>query len=72
MTSGTVRTIAPMFRALVICPDGECAEAFTAIGSLDELESLVCDCGCTLRVDRISEHDGELQAGSTFELVALA
>jgi hypothetical protein len=60
-----------MFRALAICPDDECAEAFSAVAELEELEALMCDCGCTLTIERISEHGGELRAGSTFELVAL-
>ena len=41
-----------MFRALVTCPDNECAEAFDAVAELEQLEALICDCGCTLRLVR--------------------
>jgi hypothetical protein len=62
-----------MFRALVTCPDNECAEAFDAVAELEQLEALICDCGCTLRIERVSEHetDGELARGE-FELTLLA
>ena len=57
MTSGLVRTMAPMFRATVICPDDSCAEVYDAIAELEQLEAMICDCGCTLRVERVSESD---------------
>jgi len=62
-----------MFRALVTCPDNECAEAFDAVAELEQLEALICDCGCTLRVERLSEHEDEdeLTRGG-FELTLLA
>ena len=63
-----------MFRALVTCPDNECAEAFDAVAELEQLEALICDCGCTLRVERLSEHgdpEPELARGE-FELTLLA
>ena len=44
-----------MFRALLLCAEGECAEVFEAYGSLEELESLACDCGCSLELLEISE-----------------
>ena len=60
-----------MFRALVTCPDNECAEAFDAVAELEQLESLICDCGCTLRVERLSECDEEPEPNGSFELVLL-
>ena len=62
-----------MFRALVTCPDSECAEAFDAVAELEQLEALICDCGCTLRVERLCEHerDARLDRGE-FELTLLA
>jgi hypothetical protein len=57
-----------MFSALLLCSDGDCAETFEAYGSLEELEALACDCGCSLELLEISEHDGE-PAG--FELIPL-
>lgn len=71
MTSGDAPTMDVMFRATVICPDDECAEAYSAVAELEELEALICDCGCTLRVERLSEGDAELQRGETFELSSL-
>lgn len=64
-----------MFRALVTCPDNECAEAFDAVAELEQLESLICDCGCTLRVERVCEHDDAADpehARGEFELMLLA
>jgi hypothetical protein len=61
-----------MFRALVTCPDDDCAEAFDAVAELEQLESLICDCGCTLRIERLSECEAELERGDAFELVALS
>ena len=46
-----------MFRVLLICGDGDCAETFEAYGPLEELEALACDCGCSLEVLGISEVD---------------
>jgi hypothetical protein len=59
-----------MFRATVICPDDDCAEAFDAVAELEQLEALMCDCGCTLRIERLSESEGE-RADEAFELVPL-
>ena len=70
MTSGTPPSMSAMFRALVICPDDECAEAFDAVAELEQLEALICDCGCTLQVERISEDERKLDRGE-FELVSL-
>ena len=71
MTSEDAPTMPPMFRATVICPDGECAEAYSAVAELEELEAMICDCGCTLRVERLSESDEKLREDDAFELVLL-
>jgi hypothetical protein len=52
-----------MFRAMLLCADGECAEVFEAYGSLEELEALACDCGCSLELLEISEADEPTPAG---------
>ena len=52
-----------MFRALLLCADGDCAEVFEAYGSLEELEALACDCGCSLELLEISETDEAVAAG---------
>jgi len=62
-----------MFRAEVICPDNDCAAAFDAVAELEQLEALICDCGCTLSVERLSEGSAaRLQDGEPFELFALS
>jgi hypothetical protein len=61
-----------MFRVTAICPDAECAEEFGAVGDLDQLEALACDCGCTLRIERIDLTDEAPADGAAFELVAVA
>ena len=39
-----------MLLALLICSDGDCDLEFEAIGTLEELDCLVCDsCGCVLQ-----------------------
>ena len=44
-----------VFRALLLCSDGDCAELFEAYGSLEELEALACDCGCSFEVFEVAE-----------------
>jgi hypothetical protein len=60
-----------MFKATVTCPDDECAEAYSAVAELEQLEALICDCGCTLHVERVSESDEQLRENESFELVLL-
>jgi hypothetical protein len=54
-----------MFRALLLCSEGDCAEVFEAYGSLEELETLACDCGCSLELLEISEVEQHLERGFT-------
>jgi hypothetical protein len=72
MTSERRPTMAAMFRATVICPDGECAEAYDAVAELEQLEALICDCGCTLHVERLSESDERLPEDESFQLVLMS
>jgi hypothetical protein len=58
-----------MFKALLICSDEGCAELFEAYGSLEELEALACDCGCTLEILKLEEVEG---AERGFDLAPLA
>ena len=44
-----------MFQAVLICCDDDCTEIFEAYGTLDELETLACDCGCALQIISISD-----------------
>jgi hypothetical protein len=60
-----------MFRALLLCADGDCAEVFEAYGSMEELEALACDCGCALELLEISETDEPAPAGG-FVLVPVS
>lgn len=71
MTSGNAPTMAAMFKATVICPDSDCAEAYSALAELEQLEAMICECGCTLHVERLSEYPGELVRGESFELISL-
>lgn len=59
-----------MFRGLLICSDGDCAELFEAYGSIEELEALACDCGCSLHVLTLEETEEEDQQG--FDLARAA
>ena len=61
--------MAAMFRALLICSDEDCAELFEAYGSLEELEALACDCGCSLEILTLDDAEGE-QLG--FDLARVA
>jgi hypothetical protein len=57
-----------MFRAKLICSDEDCTEEFEAYGSLEELEALACDCGCSLELIAVSEA-GEASVTDGFVLV---
>jgi hypothetical protein len=57
-----------VFRAVLLCSDGDCAELFEAYGSLGELAALACDCGCSLELVEVAEADGRPDG---FELVPL-
>jgi hypothetical protein len=46
-----------MFHATLICSDGDCDATFEAWGTLEELEALACDCGCTLEILTLDECD---------------
>lgn len=54
--SAARRTVSVVFLAELVCPDAACAEPFEArAGTVAELESLVCDCGCALRLTRLAD-----------------
>ena len=44
-----------MFYALLVCSDEGCADEIETWGTLEELESLACDCGCALQLISVSE-----------------
>ena len=44
-----------MFLALLLCSDESCAESIETWGTLEELETSACECGCALQVIAISE-----------------
>lgn len=39
-----------MVRARLVCSDEGCEAVFEALGPLEEVEALACDCGCSLQV----------------------
>jgi hypothetical protein len=44
--------------AELICSDDECEVVLEAVGSLDDLELIVCDdCGCCLQIVSVSAHE---------------
>jgi hypothetical protein len=49
-----------VFHGLLICSDADCDETFEAWGTLEELESLACDCGCGLQLLDVSDAVGDL------------
>jgi hypothetical protein len=46
-----------MLYALLICSDEHCTDAFEAWGTLEELETLACECGCALELVSLSESE---------------
>jgi hypothetical protein len=50
-----------VFLAVLICSDEECDNTFEEVGSLEELDRLLCDCGCLMQVVAI-EGTGEPEA----------
>ena len=54
-----------LYRALLICSDDECTDVFEAYGTLEELETLACDCCCALEIvgcpDQAGEKPGALE-----------
>jgi hypothetical protein len=51
-----------MFHALLICSDDDCTDSFEAWGSLEELETLACECGCALQLVSLSEPGADSHA----------
>ena len=54
-----------MLYALLTCSDEDCTDSFEAWGSLEDLETLACECGCALQLISLSE----VAAGAPAELV---
>ncbi len=46
-----------MFHALLICSDDLCDETFEAWGTLEELQTLACECGCGLELLSLDESE---------------
>ena len=44
-----------VFGVELVCSDEACAEAVEAVGHLDELDMLLCECGCTLQIVAVWE-----------------
>jgi hypothetical protein len=69
-------TIRSMFLAVLICSDEECDNTFEEIGSLEELDRVLCDCGYLMQVVAVegtAEPEAEVVAlwpAATLELAA--
>jgi hypothetical protein len=48
-----------MLYALLVCSDDDCTDTFEAWGTLEELETLACECGCALQLVSLAEAEGE-------------
>lgn len=59
-----------MVFALLVCSDEDCTDTFEAWGTLEELESLACDCGCALQLIAVSEAEPGGRADLVLERVA--
>jgi hypothetical protein len=60
-----------VYMALLICSDEDCTELFEAHGTLEELEALACDCGCSLEILRLYESE-EKRPAAGFDLARVA
>jgi hypothetical protein len=53
--SDSIPNISRMVHALLVCSDNDCPTELETAGTLEQLEELACDCGCTLQLIAISE-----------------
>lgn len=58
-----------LYRAILVCSDGECPTTYEVYGPLEELHALACDCDCSLEMLGWPEPVGD--AGAELELAAL-
>jgi hypothetical protein len=42
--------VLPVVRALLICSDDACTALYEVHGSIEEVETLACSCGCGLAI----------------------
>ena len=51
-------TIYPMWSIDIVCSDPECEwEAEVLVGDLEEVELLICECGCCTTVRAVATHE---------------
>jgi hypothetical protein len=57
-------------RALLFCSDEDCEAVYEAVGPLEEVLALACECGCGLAIGRLPEavEDEAGQPGSPLVL----
>jgi hypothetical protein len=53
--SDSIPNISRMVHALLVCSDEDCPTELETTGTLEGLEELACDCGCTLQPIAVSE-----------------
>ena len=62
-----------VFGVELVCSDEACAEVVEAVGHLDGLDMLLCECGCTLHIVAVWEaHEERIEppAPAAFGLAA--
>ena len=59
-----------MVFALLVCSDDDCTDTFEAWGTLEELETLACDCGCALQLISLSDVDEQTDDALVLERAA--
>jgi len=63
-------TLLEVVRALLICSDDACTALYEVLGSIEEIETLACSCGCGLAVVGWPEALEEEQDGLELNLLA--
>jgi hypothetical protein len=62
-----------MFLALLICSDEECTHAAEHVGSLEELDAVLCeDCDCLMQIVHVEGVASEAQVITLRPAVALS
>ena len=61
-----------MVHAVLICSDGPREAVYEAVGTIEELVTLACDCGCSLEVVGWPDEAGDSERDAELDLSPLA